>query len=55
MKFKLIVQSYIQLLTNKKTKIVFTDSEWRFNSEWLLDTELEYELPTGEKKFFKIK
>lgn len=31
-----------------------TEPLWYFKPQWLSDTELQYELPTGEKKIYKI-
>ena len=42
------------LITKEKIKIASAVPEWRFNLKWLSDNELEYELPTGEKKIYKI-
>lgn len=42
------------LRTKEKTKIASADPEWEYNINWLSDTELEYELPSGEKKIYKI-
>lgn len=39
------------LITKEKTKIVSAEPEWRFNIKWLSDAELQYELPSGEKRF----
>lgn len=30
------------------------DPSWNFKPKWISDTELEYELPTGERKIYKI-
>ncbi len=43
------------LFTKEKTLLATTgDSSWNFKPKWLSDTELQYELPTGEKKIYKI-
>ena len=42
------------LRTKEKIKITSADPEWRFDINWLSDTELQYELPSGEKKIYKI-
>lgn len=42
------------LITKEKIRIASTEPEWRFNLKWISDTELEYELLTGEKKIYKI-
>lgn len=42
------------LITRQKFKVAAADPEWRFNIKWLSDTELEYELPNGEKKVYTI-
>ncbi len=43
------------LFTKEKIFIVSVEEPlWWFKSNWLSDTELEYELPTGEKKIYKI-
>ena len=38
------------LRTKEKIKITSADPEWRFDINWLSDTELQYELPSGEKE-----
>lgn len=43
------------LATKEKVKIASAEPEWRFNIEWLSDSELQYELPSGEKKIYMIK
>lgn len=43
------------LFTKEKTLLATVDDpSWSFKPHWLSDTELEYELPTGEKKVYKI-
>ena len=43
------------LVTEEKYFVTKTDEPlWDFWPKWLSDTELEYELPTGEKKVYKI-
>lgn len=42
------------LITKEKTKIASAEPEWRYNLEWISDSELQYELPTGEKKIYKL-
>lgn len=42
------------LFTKEKIKIASADPGWRFALKWLSDTELEYEIPSGEKKIYKI-
>lgn len=43
------------LFTKERILIVTTDKPlWEFNPKWISDTELQYELPTGEKKIYKI-
>lgn len=45
------------LFTKEKILLATTtDPSWPFQSKsnWISDTELEYELPTGEKKIYKI-
>jgi hypothetical protein len=43
------------LKTKEKIKIISTDLEKRFNLKWFSDTELQYELPNGEKKIYIVK
>jgi len=47
---------YIENLITKERHFVDKTDEplWYFKPKWLSDTELEYELPTGEKKIYKI-
>ncbi len=47
---------YIHNLFTKKQNLVATTTEplWYFKPKWVSDTELEYELPTGDKKIYKI-
>ncbi|HUV81234.1 MAG TPA: hypothetical protein VMW21_01800, partial [Patescibacteria group bacterium] len=47
---------YLYNLFTKEQILLATTSEplWFFNPKWLSDNELEYELPTGEKKIYKI-
>jgi len=43
------------LFTKEKVKLATTDNpEWNFNSQWISDTELQYEMPDGEKRIYKI-
>jgi parallel beta-helix repeat protein len=43
------------LFTKERTLLATTDEPlWRFKPKWLSDTELEYELPNGERKIYKI-
>lgn len=43
------------LFTKEKTLLTTTDNPaWSFKPQWISDTELQYELPTGEKKIYKI-
>ncbi|MCK4354910.1 hypothetical protein KAW43_00970 [Candidatus Parcubacteria bacterium] len=42
------------LFTKEKIKIASSDPSWRFKPKWLSDTELEYELPSGERKIYEI-
>ena len=43
------------LFTKEKTLLAtIDDPSWSFKPQWLSDTELRYELPTGEKKIYKI-
>lgn len=43
------------LLTKEKTLIETTgESQFFFKPKWVSDTELEYELPNGEKKIYKL-
>jgi len=47
---------YLYNLFTKEKKLIETTNEpifW-FKPEWLSDTELQYELPSGEKKIYKI-
>ncbi|MEK7148446.1 MAG: hypothetical protein AAB770_00845 [Patescibacteria group bacterium] len=47
---------YIYNLFTKKKYLIATttDPTYYFRPYWLSDTELQYELPTGEKKIYKI-
>lgn len=47
---------YIENLITGERHFVDKTQEplWYFKPEWLSDTELEYELPTGEKKIYNI-
>lgn len=47
---------YIYNLFTKKQYLVATttDPTYYFRPQWISDTELQYELPTGEKKIYKI-
>ncbi len=42
------------LRTKEKVKIASADPEWRFNLKWISDAELEYYLPPGERKIYKL-
>jgi len=43
------------LFTKEKIILVtIDDPEWDFKPKWLSDSELQYELPTGEKKIYTI-
>lgn len=48
---------YLYGLRTKEKKLLATttDPTQRFNIKWLSDTELQYELPSGEKKVYKIR
>jgi len=44
------------LFTKEKLLVAETEEPlWWFEAKWISDTELEYELPTGEKEIYKIK
>jgi len=44
------------LFTKEKILLATVDNPlWNFKPKWLSDTELEYELQTGEKKIYQIK
>jgi len=47
---------YVQnLITSERYFVARTDEPlWYFKPKWISDTELQYELPTGEKKIYKI-
>lgn len=47
---------YIHNLITGERKFVTSTTEplWYFKPKWLSDTELQYELPDGEKKIYKI-
>lgn len=47
---------YLYNFFTKEQILLETTNEplWFFKPKWLSDTELEYELPTGEKKIYKI-
>jgi|SRR3989344_66338 len=47
---------YLYNLFTKENIILTTvdDPLWNFKPKWLSDTELQYELPDGEKKIYKI-
>jgi len=47
---------YLYNLFTKEQILLKTTDEplWSFKSKWISDTELEYELPSGEKKIYKI-
>ena len=43
------------LFTRDKIMLATTDNpEWDFKTKWISDTELEYYLPPGERKIYKI-
>ncbi len=42
------------LRTKEKVKIASAPPEWRFNIKWLSDAELEYFLPDGERRVYRI-
>lgn len=48
---------YIHNLFTGQWQFVASTTEplWYFKPKWISDTELEYELPTGEKEVYKIK
>ena len=48
---------YIYNLFTKKKHLIATttDPTYYFRPQWLSDTELQYEVPSGEKKVYKIK
>ncbi len=50
------VHFYLYNLFTKKQILLATvdDPLWSFKPKWLSDTELQYELPSGEKKIYKI-
>jgi len=50
------VHFYLYNLLTKKQILLATidDPTWNFKPKWISDTELEYELPTGEKKIYQI-
>lgn len=50
------VSLFLYNLFTKEKIILITidDPEWDFKPKWLSDTELEYYLPTGERKIYKI-
>ncbi len=47
---------YLYNLFTKENILLITvdDPLWNFKPQWLSDTEIEYELPTGEKKIYEI-
>lgn len=47
---------YLYNLRTKEKKLITNtaDPTWRFNIKWLSDTELQYEMPNGEKKVYTI-
>ncbi len=47
---------YLYNLRTKEKKLIAdtADPAWQFNIKWLSDTELQYEMPDGEKKIFTI-
>lgn len=51
-----IIDFYLYNLFTKEKTLLATidDPSWLFKPNWFSDTELEYELPTGEKKIYKI-
>ena len=43
------------LFTKEKTLLTtIDDPSWSFKPQWISDTELEYELPSGEKRIYKL-
>ncbi|MDP3015274.1 MAG: hypothetical protein Q8N28_02595 [bacterium] len=48
---------YLYNLFTKQKELIATTTKplWEFNPNWLSDTELQYELPTGEKKIYIVK
>lgn len=48
---------YLYNLFTKEQILLETTDEplWFFKPKWLSDTELQYELPTGEKKIYRVK
>jgi len=48
---------YIENLFTKEQHFVASTTEplWYFKPEWFSDVELQYELPSGEKRIYKIK
>ena len=42
------------IFTEEQIRVASADPAWRFNINWLSDTELEYTLPSGEKKIYTI-
>lgn len=43
------------LFTQERRFVIKTDEPiWYFKPKWISDTELEYEMPSGEKKIYKI-
>jgi hypothetical protein len=43
------------LFTKEKTLLAtIDDPAWSFKPQWISDTELQYEVPSGEKKIYKI-
>ena len=51
------VHFYLYNLFTKENILLTTigDPSWSFKPRWLSDTELQYELPVGEKKIYEIK
>jgi len=47
---------YLYNLFSKEQNLIATTSEplWFFQPKWISDTDLEYELPSGEKKVYNI-
>ncbi|MBU4348553.1 hypothetical protein KJ671_03590 [Patescibacteria group bacterium] len=52
-----IVSFYLyNFFTNKKIVLATTtDTMWYFKPKWISDTELEYYLPSGERKIYAVK
>lgn len=43
------------LVTKETIKIASADPEWQYEPKWISDTELEYYLPSGERKVYNVK